>query len=267
MTWELDDGRMQVYQWETGRYLKLIDIKECNTVNFYNSKGTGAFTVQTKKEDGVIKVQIPNEVLALDEKIRFYCNALDDNGQYVEMSGVINLIPRQRPDEYVYEESDLLTFDKVLQEANDIKKATEKIKDDTEKIKTDTAAIKTDVESLKNDVSQLKTETNQIKTDTQKIKNDTSQIYENALVVKENVNNTKEEVSQLKTETSQIKTDTQQIHDDTGQIKTEVNELKNQTKQLHDEAEELVEGMEGFIALGNRFAIDEEGYLCEVIDE
>ena len=69
MTWELDDGRMQVYQWETGRYLKLIDIKECNTVNFYNSKGTGAFTVQTKKEDGVIKVQIPNEVLALDEKI------------------------------------------------------------------------------------------------------------------------------------------------------------------------------------------------------
>lgn len=260
MTWELDDGRMQVYQWETGRYLKLIDIKECNTVNFHNPKGTGAFTVQTEKEDGVIKVQIPNEVLALDEKIRFYCNALDDNGQYVEMSGVINLIPRQRPDDYVYEESDILTFDKVLQEANDIKDATEKIKTDTEKIKTD-------VESLKNDVSQIKTETNQIKTDTQKIKNDTSQIYNDALVVKENVNNTKDDVSQLKTETNQIKTETQQIHDDTEQIKTEVNTLKNQTEQLHDKAEELVEGMEGFIALGNRFVIDDEGYLCEVIDE
>lgn len=117
MNIQLTDGRQHVFQWETGRYIKLVDVASCPIVNFFDPKSDEAYTVQTKTVDGVIQAMIPNELLQLDSKIKLYCVGIDSNGDFIQIHAVIPLIPRQRPTNYVYEPSDIMTFESVLAEA------------------------------------------------------------------------------------------------------------------------------------------------------
>ena len=119
LTFQLIDGRQQVFQWETDRVIKLIGFESCDYVNFYNpfSDTDEAYTVKSFTNGDDICVVIPNEILQFDKKVRFYIVGKDEYGSFVQLDGVINLVPRQRPVDYVYEPSDILTFQKILDAA------------------------------------------------------------------------------------------------------------------------------------------------------
>ena len=180
MNFQLDDGRQCVYQWESGRYMTFSDIEECPTVSFFNPSSNEAYVVETENEDGNIRVQIPNELLQLDSKIRFYCTAVDTEGQYVEFAGVILLIPRQKPADYVYVPTEILTFENVLAKVTDLRDETEDLKDGTEQIKTDVQELKSDTQEIYNDTLTLKNDVTTLKSDTQALKNQAQASEESA---------------------------------------------------------------------------------------
>ena len=118
MNIQLSDGRQCVYQWETGRYIKLVEFSACEVVNFFNPSSDNAYAVKTKMIDGILQVMIPNELLQLDKKIILYATGVDNTGNYIQKDGVIPLIPRQKPDNYIYEPSEIMSFESVLVEAS-----------------------------------------------------------------------------------------------------------------------------------------------------
>ena len=139
MNIQLDDGRGYVYQWETGRFIRLVDFTSCDKVYFSNPESDEAYVVATTSADGVLKAQIPNELLQLDKKIKLYCNGLDDGGRYIQLDAVIPLVPRQRPANYVYEPTETMTFEGVLEEVSDMKDDVSQMKSDVNRYKNDSA--------------------------------------------------------------------------------------------------------------------------------
>ena len=165
MNIQLDDGRGYVYQWETGRFVRLVDFTSCDKVYFSNPESDEAYVVSTMSSDGVLKAQIPNELLQLDKKIKLYCNGLDDGGRYIQLDAVIPLVPRQRPANYVYEPTETMTFEGVLEEMNRIKDATDVLRDEVSDMCDETSEMKDDVSEMKSDVSGMKDEVTQMKSD------------------------------------------------------------------------------------------------------
>ena len=125
LTFQLIDGRQQLFQWETDRVIKLIGFTSCEYVNFFNPYSDDeAYTVEPfSTDEGELCVKIPNEILQFDKKVRFYICGTDEYGKYVQLDGVINVIARQKPADYVYEPSDVLTFQKILEAAEAYKNA------------------------------------------------------------------------------------------------------------------------------------------------
>ena len=125
LTFQLIDGRQQVFQWETDRVIKLIGFTSCEYVNFFNPYSDDeAYTVEPfDTDEGDLCVKIPNEILQFDKKVRFYICGTDEYGKYVQLDGVINVVARQKPADYVYEPSDVLTFQKILEAAEAYKNA------------------------------------------------------------------------------------------------------------------------------------------------
>lgn len=115
--YQLIDGRQQVFQWETDRYIRLIGFSSCDHVSFFNPDGSEAYKVSPETHDDDTVVMIPNECLQSDRKVRFYAVGNDEYGQYVQLDGVINLVPRQRPAEYAYVPTEIRTFDEILSKA------------------------------------------------------------------------------------------------------------------------------------------------------
>ena len=113
----LSDGRGQLYQWDIGRYVKLVGFASCAAVNFFDPSSDEAFVVKTETRDGAICAPIPNQVLEHDRKVKVYAVGADADGKYIECATVIPLIPRQKPADYVYEPTEVMTFESVLADA------------------------------------------------------------------------------------------------------------------------------------------------------
>lgn len=148
MNIQLDDGRQRVYQWEIGRYIKLIGFSSCDKVFFSNPDSDEAYVVETQTSDNVIKAQIPNELLQLDKKIKVYCNGVDANGQYVQFHTIIPLEARQKPASYVYEPTEIMTFESVLEEAEKLKNETQELKNETDELKNETDELKNEADGF-----------------------------------------------------------------------------------------------------------------------
>lgn len=216
MNFQLDDGRSFVYQWDTGRVLKLIDFSQCSIVNFFNPDSDQAYTVKTSIKDGVICVNIPNELLQKEKKIKAYATGIDANGQYVQLDVVIDLIPRQKPADYVYEPTEIMTFESVL----------------------------ADVQQMKTDTQNLKNETAQIKTQTENIKNSTQDIYDNTVDVRN-------EVQQMKTATEDTKDQVDDLKDTVQTLKNQTDTNANTAQDAAKKAERYAKGTEGGVEISS----------------
>ena len=155
MNIQLDDGRQRVYQWEIGRYIKLIGFSSCDKVFFSNPDSDEAYVVETQTSGDVIKAQIPNELLQLDKKIKVYCNGVDANGQYVQLHTIIPLEARQKPASYVYEPTEIMTFESVLEEAEKLKDETSDLRDEAQNLKNDTNELKNKADNFMQKVQNM----------------------------------------------------------------------------------------------------------------
>lgn len=112
---EIADGREEFYQWDINRYLK---VNEENITEVHFDNRTEITTLVVKVKDGMCAV--PNILLQNNSNIRVY--AFVDN-EYTKIEQVFKVIPRSRPSDYVYNETQVQKIEdvinKALQEAKD----------------------------------------------------------------------------------------------------------------------------------------------------
>ena len=107
----LNDGRKEMYQWDTGR-IATTDV-ECDVVHFSNLKYGESLAVEVKNGE----VAIPNKLLMSGEPI--YCWAIisDENGEYTKQEQTLNVNKRAKPSDHVYTETEVISIEKAVNDA------------------------------------------------------------------------------------------------------------------------------------------------------
>ena len=113
----LNDGRKELYQWDTGR-TATVDI-ECDVVHFANLQYGESLAVEVKEG----KVDIPNKLLTSGAQIYCWAFVKDESGAYTKKEQAFDVIKRAKPSDYVYTETEVITIktavENALQEAKE----------------------------------------------------------------------------------------------------------------------------------------------------
>lgn len=98
------------WQWDTGRKLEVTDTS-CGEVHFCNGTGDCALVVKIQtQDDGTRVVDVPNILLQTAKPIRAWLFQRHDNGAKTRVQYTIQVLARSRPDSYVYEETEVLSY-------------------------------------------------------------------------------------------------------------------------------------------------------------
>lgn len=107
----LNDGRKQLYQWDTGRTASVsID---CDIIHFSNLTYGEALAVQVKNGE----VEIPNQLLTSGSPLHCWAFVLDENGAYTKQEQTIDVIKRGKPSDYVYTQTEVVTIQSAVESA------------------------------------------------------------------------------------------------------------------------------------------------------
>lgn len=98
-----------LYQWDLNR--KLIVEVPCQEVHITN--GGDALVLQPYDLDGQTVMEIPNIFLQSSRTITAYAWVEDGDGGFTLCSKLFHIIPRPKPDDYVYTETEVLTWRKL----------------------------------------------------------------------------------------------------------------------------------------------------------
>lgn len=107
----LNDGRKELYQWDTGR-TATVDI-ECDVVHFSNLKYGESLAAEVKEG----KVAIPNKLLMSGEPIYCWAFAKDDSGSYTKKEQTLSVTKRAKPSDYVYTETEVINVKTAVENA------------------------------------------------------------------------------------------------------------------------------------------------------
>ena len=107
----LNDGRKELYQWDTGR-TATVDI-DCDIVHFSNLKYGESLAVEVKEGE----VAIPNKLLMSGELIYCWAFVKDAGGAYTKKEQTFAVIKRAKPSDYVYTETDVITVKTAVENA------------------------------------------------------------------------------------------------------------------------------------------------------
>ena len=112
----LNDGRKELYQWDTGR-IATIDI-DCDVVHFSNLKYGDSLAVEVKEGEAAI----PNKLLMSGAQIYCWAFAKDDSGAYTKQEQTLPVIKRAKPSDYVYTETETLTWKSLDERITELEK-------------------------------------------------------------------------------------------------------------------------------------------------
>lgn len=110
----IKDGRKSFYQWDKDRKIVVTDpmIKE---VHFCNRTDTCALIVETYIEDGLTVANVPNLLLTTAWKIHVY--GYDKN--HTKFDDCFEVISRTKPADYVYTESEVISWETLEKEVRE----------------------------------------------------------------------------------------------------------------------------------------------------
>ena len=118
----LNDGRKELYQWDTGR--KATVGIECDVVHFANLKYGESLAVEVK----IGEVAIPNKLLMSGEPIYCWAFVKDESGSYTKKEQTLAVTKRAKPSDYVYTETDVITVKTAVEKALEEAKASGEFK-------------------------------------------------------------------------------------------------------------------------------------------
>lgn len=109
------DGRKEFYQWDLNRKL-VVDDKTIEQVHFCNKTDDRSLVCLVYEQDGKNVVNVPNVLLQENWRINVYGYDKD----YTKYSEIFNVVPRTKPDNYVYTETEVLNYNTLLDRVNKI---------------------------------------------------------------------------------------------------------------------------------------------------
>ena len=106
---KLYDDRSEFYQWDLNRKV-IVDDPKVNQVHFCNRTEECSLVTEVYDLDGIRVANVPNILLQSDLPIRIY---LYCDERYTKESAIFKVHPRSRPDEYVYDETQVRTWEEL----------------------------------------------------------------------------------------------------------------------------------------------------------
>lgn len=102
----IENGRAAFYQWDVGQRL-IVEHDDVVEVAFDNSQTSPALVCTVYQESGIRYVDVPNILLQQPFTLRVYGCC----GECVRAANVFKVIPRERPSDYIYTETEVKTLD------------------------------------------------------------------------------------------------------------------------------------------------------------
>lgn len=112
------DGRDNFYQWDIDRKI-VVEDRTIKEVHFCNKTDDCSLVCETYEEDDLWVVDVPNILLQNDWRIRVYAY----DGFYTKHADCFHVIARTKPADYVYTETEVLTYKTLEKELNECKEA------------------------------------------------------------------------------------------------------------------------------------------------
>ena len=118
MVLKLKDGRKELYQWDVGVVADVTD-ENINEVHFSNLRYGVSFNIEV--QNGT--VTIPPEVLQSGADVFCWAFVRRENGGYTKKEQIFNVEKRPRPADYVYMPTDVLTWETLKKQIEEVETA------------------------------------------------------------------------------------------------------------------------------------------------
>lgn len=126
------NGRNFFYQWDTNQKVTSSSFVVGDEIHFYNRNQSVALVTKAYELEGKVVADVPNWLLESSYPIVVYRYVYNKDSGYTIDKQNFEVKQRPKPDHYVYEETELYTFGKLLNEAKtyaeEAKQAVEDIK-------------------------------------------------------------------------------------------------------------------------------------------
>ena len=111
------DGRECFYQWDKHQKITSLDFKVGDEIHFVNASDSTALVVLTYEYNGKIVANVPNILLEKTYPIIAYRYVCANDSNYTTERHQFDVLKRQKPDPYVYEETETYTIKAAVDEA------------------------------------------------------------------------------------------------------------------------------------------------------
>ena len=110
------------WQWDTGQKL-VVDNRNCGEVHFDNGTTENALVVQiTSNQDGDRVAEVPNILLQTAKPLKAYLFQETENGAMTSTLYTFQVIPRAKPEDYVYTETEVLNYSSLVRRIDQIER-------------------------------------------------------------------------------------------------------------------------------------------------
>lgn len=118
---KISDGRAAFRQWDTGRQLIVAD-PVCGEVHFCNGTSDCSLRGEITEQDGNRVVNVPDILLQTALRISVFAYVKDSTGGYTQRAVSFEVLPRTKPDDYVYTEPEKQTWEQVTERMEALEK-------------------------------------------------------------------------------------------------------------------------------------------------
>lgn len=120
MELKIGSGRNCFYQWDTGQILIIEGAESCNEVHFCNGQMETALICRIREEDGQRVADVPNILLQRDMSVTAYLFCYGADGTETRHAKRFDVLPRPKPESYVYTQTEILTYSYLDQRLKDL---------------------------------------------------------------------------------------------------------------------------------------------------
>lgn len=115
-------GRSYFWQWDLCQKLIVDDGCTCKEVHFCNGSSETSLVCLIEEADGERFVNVPNILLQEEGMITAYLCARAEDVAETKLSQHFQVLPRAKPDDYVYTETEVLNYQSLVTRIDEIER-------------------------------------------------------------------------------------------------------------------------------------------------
>lgn len=112
----LESNKSALYQWDLNMRVILTNVPAGTEVHYSNASynmNENCITVVSYSENGCVYADIPNKILQTSGVVLAYIYIQDEDKAWTEFETEILVLPRKKPADYVYTETEIKTFESL----------------------------------------------------------------------------------------------------------------------------------------------------------